>query len=46
MSLVEEEIPMMALAEDSDERQVYAYQAGIWFLATLVPGAIFPTPLV
>ena len=38
MSLVEEEIPMMALAEDSDERQVYAYQAGIWFLATLIPG--------
>jgi hypothetical protein len=38
MSIVEEEIPMMALAEDSDERQVYAYQAGVWFLATLVPG--------
>ena len=38
MSLVEEEIPMMALAEENDERQVYAYQAGVWFLATLVPG--------
>jgi len=38
MTLVEEEIPMMALAEDSDERQVYAYQAKIWAWATLVPG--------
>ena len=38
MSLVEEESPMMALAENSDKRQVYAYQAGIWFLATLIPG--------
>lgn len=38
MALVEEEIPMMALAEDGDERQVYAYQAGTWLLATLVPG--------
>ncbi len=38
MSIAEEEIPMMALAEDNDERQVYAYQAGIWFVATLVPG--------
>jgi hypothetical protein len=38
MTLVKEEIPMMALAEDNDERQVYAYQARIWMLATLVPG--------
>ena len=38
MTLVEEEIPIMALAEDGDERQVYAYQAKIWMWATLVPG--------
>lgn len=38
MALVEEEIPMMALAEDGDERQVYVYQARIWMFATLVPG--------
>jgi len=38
MALVEEEIPMMALAEDGDERQVYAYQARTWMLATLLPG--------
>jgi hypothetical protein len=38
MTLVEEEIPMMALAEDGDERQVYAYQARTWMWATLLPG--------
>ncbi len=38
MALVEEEIPMMALAEESERRQVYAYQARLWMLATLVPG--------
>lgn len=41
MALVEEEIPMMALAEDGDERQVYAYQARTWMLATLLPGSLF-----
>jgi hypothetical protein len=38
MTLIEEDIPMMALAEESSERQVYAYQARLWMLATLVPG--------
>lgn len=38
MTLIEEDIPMMALAEESAERQVYAYQANRWLLMTLIPG--------
>ncbi len=38
MPLVEEDIPMMALAEDSAQRQVYAYQASRWLLLTIIPG--------
>lgn len=41
MALVEEEIPMMALAEEGEDRQVYAYQARTWMLATLLPGVAF-----
>lgn len=38
MAIVKEDIPMMALAEDGDERQVYAYQANRWLLLTMIPG--------
>ena len=38
MALVKEDIPMMALVEDSAERQVYVYQANRWLLLTVLPG--------
>ena len=40
MALVQEDIPMMELVEDSDERQVYAYQANRWLLLTVLPGFV------